>query len=285
MRFIPGRDGAIPASLAILEFMRLRWVSVSLSIAYLLMSQTAFGWWAESHRIIAIIAERRLNPKAQAAVAAILPEGQTLESIASWADEIRRERKETGPWHYIDIPTDAARGDWSPYCPETGCVMSAIPTMVKLLHDETATREQRDEALRFLVHFISDMHQPLHAGERHDHGGNQVMITFEDQRLNLHAAWDGKLLQAWFKRDPNAEKSLREGAPEGERAALAEGSLDDWIWQSQAAARDSAYGPLDRCQCSTLDDAYLTQAIPVLRLQLLRAGERLGRVLNETLGQ
>ena len=265
--------------------MRLKKAITSLSIAYLLMCQAAFGWWAEGHRIVAAIAERRLNPKAKAAVAAILPEGQSLESIASWADEIRKERPETGSWHYIDIPTTATRGDWSKYCPESGCVVSAIPRMVKLLHEEAATRQQRDEALRFLVHFIGDMHQPLHAGERQDHGGNLVMVTFEGQRLNLHAAWDGKLLEAWFKLDPNAEKSLREGAPEGERAALAEGSLDDWIWQSLAAARDSVYAPLDRCQCSTLDEAYLKQAIPVLRLQLLRAGERLGRVLNETLGQ
>lgn len=265
--------------------MRFTRVFISLSIAYLLMVQAAFGWWAEGHRIVAAIAEPRLNPKAKAAIAAILPEGQSLESIASWADDIRKERKETGSWHYIDIPTAATRGDWSKYCPEGGCVVSEIPRMVKLLREETASREQRDEALRFLVHFIGDMHQPLHAGERQDHGGNLVKVTFEGQALNLHAAWDGKLMEAWFKLDPNAEARLREGAPAGERAALAEGSLDDWIWQSQAAARDAAYAPLDRCQCNILDEAYLKQAIPVLRLQLLRAGERLGRVLNETLGQ
>lgn len=265
--------------------MRLKRVLVSLSIAYLLIGQAAFGWWAEGHKIVAAIAERRLNPKAQEAVAAILPEGQTLESIASWADDIRKARPETGSWHYIDIPTGATRGDWSKYCPAEGCVATAIPKMVKILRDGAASREQREEALRFLVHFVGDMHQPLHAGERNDHGGNLVKVTFEGQPLNLHAAWDGKLMEAWFKLDPNAEASLLAGAPEGERAALAEGSFDDWLWQSQAAARDAAYGPLDLCQCTTLDEAYLKQAIPVLRTQLLRAGERLGRVLNETLGQ
>lgn len=279
------RMQAIPACLAILELMRLKRALASLSIAYLLICQGAFGWWPEGHKIVAAIAEQRLNPKAKAAVTAILPEGQSLESIASWADDVRRARRETGSWHYIDIPTDATRGDWSKYCPETGCVVSAIPKMVQILHEGASTREEREEALRFLVHFVGDMHQPLHAGERQDHGGNLVKVTFEDHRLNLHAAWDGKLLEAWFKRDPAAEASLREGAPESERAALAAGSLNDWIWQAQAAARDFAYAPLDRCQCNTLDEAYLQQAIPVLRLQLLRAGERLGRILNETLGQ
>jgi hypothetical protein len=265
--------------------MRIRPVAISLSIGYLSVVYPAFGWWAEGHQIVAAIAAQRLNPKAKAAVAAILPPGQTLESIAPWADEIRKERKETGSWHYIDIPTGAARGDWSKYCPEEGCVATAIPKMEKILQDATASREQRDEALRFLVHFIGDMHQPLHAGERQDHGGNLVKVSFEGQPLNLHAAWDGKLLEAWFKLDPEARMKLREGAPADERAALAAGSLDDWLWQSQAAARDAVYAPLDRCKCTTLDQAYLEQAIPVLRLQLLRAGERLGRVLNETLGQ
>jgi len=265
--------------------MRLRKALISLSIGYLLVACPAFGWWEQGHQIVAAIAAQRLNPKAKAAVAAILPEGQTLESVAAWADEIRKDRKETGPWHYIDIPTGAERGDWSKYCPEQSCVATAIPKMEAILKDGSASREQREEALRFLVHFVGDMHQPLHAGERGDHGGNLVKLTFEGQPLNLHAAWDGKLMEAWFKQDPSALAKLREGAPEGERAALAAGSLDDWLWQSQEASRDAAYGPLDRCHCTVLDQAYLEQAIPVLRLQLLRAGERLGRVLNETLGR
>ncbi|MGD0580060.1 MAG: S1/P1 nuclease, partial [Bryobacteraceae bacterium] len=146
-------------------------------------------------------------------------------------------------------------------------------------------REKRDEALRFLVHFIGDMHQPLHAGERHDKGGNDVHVTFEGHPLNLHAAWDGKLLEAWFRQDPEAEQKLKQGAPAEEREAMSAGTVDDWIWQSQAVSRDIVYAPLDRCQCSILDQAYLQQAIPAMQTQLLRAGERLGRVLNETLGQ
>ena len=271
--------------LAILVNMRLSRVLTSLSMCYLSVGYPVFGWWAEGHQIVASIAAQRLNPKAKAAVAAILPDGQTLESISAWADEIRKDRKETGPWHYIDIPTGASRGDWSKYCPEQSCIAAVIPKMEKTLKDVSASREQRDEALRFLVHFIGDMHQPLHAGERQDHGGNLVKVTFDGQPLNLHAAWDGKLLEAWFKLDPDARLKLRAGAPASERDGLAAGSLDDWLWQSQAAARDAVYGPLDRCQCTTLDQAYLEQAIPVMQLQLLRAGERLGRVLNETLGE
>ena len=255
------------------------------SLSYLLSVAPLAGWWAEGHGIVAAIAEQRLNPKARAAVAAILPEGQTLESVAAWADEVRKDRRETGPWHYIDIPTSAGRGDWAPYCPEEGCVMRALPVLLKTLGDESAPREKRDEALRFVVHFIGDLHQPLHAGERHDKGGNDVHVMFEGHALNLHAAWDGKLLEAWFKQDPEAEQRLKQGAPEDERAAMAAGTLDDWIWESVAASRDHVYSPLDRCQCTTLDQAYLEQAIPVMRVQLLRAGERLGRVLNETLGR
>jgi hypothetical protein len=265
--------------------MQLRHVLASLSICYLSIASPAFGWWAEGHRIVAAIAAQRLNPKAKTAVSAILPAGQTLESIAPWADEVLRERKETGCWHYINIPVGVPRQAWSAYCPEKGCVATAILKMEKILQDPAASRDERDEALRFLVHFIGDLHQPLHVGDRQDHGGNRLKVRFERQSLNLHAAWDGKLLEAWFKLDPEARMKLREGATENEQEMLADGSLDDWLWQSQAAARDAVYAPLVRCHCTTLDQAYLEQAIPVLRMQLLRAGERLGRVLNETLGQ
>ncbi len=265
--------------------MRARSAFAALAMSYLLVVQPLAGWWAEGHHIVAAIATQRLNPQAQAAVAAILPPGETLESVSVWADEIRKDRRDTGPWHYIDIPTDAPRGDWAPYCPAEGCVMRILPQLIATLRDTTAPREKRDEALRFVVHFIADMHQPLHAGERHDKGGNDVKVTFEGHPLNLHAAWDGKLLEAWFKQDPEAEQKLRQGAAPEDRAELSAGTLDDWIWQSQALSRDNVYAPLDRCHCATLDQAYLDQAIPVMRLQLLRAGERLGRILNEALGQ
>ena len=77
--------------------------------------------------------------------------------------------------------------------------MRIIPRLIATLRDTAAPREQREEALRFLVHFIGDMHQPLHAGERHDKGGNDVHVTFEGHPFNLHAAWDGKLIEAWFR--------------------------------------------------------------------------------------
>ena len=264
--------------------MRVRHRFTAVSLSYLLVVAPLAGWWTEGHTIVAAIAEQRLNAKARAAVAAILPEGQTLESVAAWADEVRKDRRETGPWHYIDIPTSAERGDWAPYCPDEGCVMRALPVLLKTLGDESAPREKRDEALRFVVHFIGDMHQPLHAGERHDKGGNDVHVTFEGHPLNLHAAWDGKLLEAWFKQDPEAEQKLKQGAPAEERKSMSAGTFEDWIWQSQAISRENVYGPLDRCQCTTLDQSYLDQAIPAMRVQLLRAGERLGRVLNDTLG-
>ena len=265
--------------------MRVGRVVTSLSMSYLLMGQVCFGWWPESHRIIASIAELRLNSRATAAVAAILPPGQSLESIAPWADEIRIEGKKTGRWHYINIPTGAVRGAWSRYCPEDACIAAVIPKMEAVLRDESATRKRRAEALRFLVHLMGDLHQPLHAGERQDRGGNLVRVHFDGQAVSLHAAWDGKMIEAWFRQDPNADRNLRMGAPANERAAMTEGSLDDWLWESQEVARDAVYAPLDRCHCRTLNHAYLEQSIPVLREQLLRAGERLGRVLNETLGR
>jgi hypothetical protein len=265
--------------------MRPRFACPALLLTALTIFQPLYGWGPEGHRIVAAIAERRLNNKAKAAVAAILPTGATLESIASWADEVRPQRRETGPWHYIDIPTDVARGDWTKYCPKAGCVPRALAAQIAILKNAATPREQRDEALRFVVHFVGDMHQPLHVGERGDQGGNKVRVTLLDHPTNLHSAWDSGLLKLWFAADPEAETKLLEGAPKAERAAITAGTIEDWMWESQAVAGKNVYGPLDECQCTTLDAAYLAQAEPVLRRQLLRGGERLGRVLNETLGE
>ena len=136
----------------------------------------------------------------------------------------------------------------------------ALAAQIAILKDASTPRDKRDEALRFVVHFVGDMHQPLHVGERGDQGGNKVQVTLIDHPTNLHSAWDSGLLKLWFQADPAAHAALDEGAAPADRAALAAGSIDDWIWETQAVAAKSVYGPLDACQCATLDAAYLAQA-------------------------
>ncbi len=247
----------------------------------------AFGWTRDGHRMIAAIAAQNLKPAAAAEVKALLDEGETLESVASWADEVRGSRPESSTWHYINIHvkvsrTPGSRGEWKQYCPPTGCVASAIDEMTLKLKDRRLGRQQRAEALKFLMHFISDMHQPLHSGDMDDRGGNGVAVIYKDRATNLHSLWDLALLRDWLAARPAEKARLERGPGFWARREMRKGTLDDWLWQAHAQAGE-AYRRLPAARPAPIGQAYVEVAGPILVRQLERAGVRLARVLNETL--
>ena len=109
-------------------------------------------------------------------------------------DQIRRDRAATGPWHYVDIPIDKPHLDMARDCPKGDCVIAKIEEFQKVVVDPAATPVQRKEALMFLVHFVGDMHQPLHCSDNKDKGGNDVKLDFFGRPSNLHSVWDSGLL-------------------------------------------------------------------------------------------
>src|SRR5438270_13254518 len=153
-----------------------------------------FGWGPEGHNLVARLAEPRLTAAARARVAEILGPGAPLASVSSWPDQIRRARPETGPWHYVDIPIDQPHLDLARDCANHDCVIAKIEEFEKALSDPATAPEMRREALMFIVHFIGDMHQPLHCATNHDKGGNDVMTDFFGKPMNLHSVWDSGLL-------------------------------------------------------------------------------------------
>src|SRR5436305_12076598 len=154
----------------------------------------AFGWGPEGHNLVARLAEPRLTPAARARVAEILGPGVSMVSVSSWADQIRRSRPETGPWHYVDIPIDRPHLDLARDCPNNDCIIGKIEEFAKALKDPDMTPENQREALMFIIHFVGDMHQPLHCATNQDKGGNEVMTEFFGIPMNLHSAWDSGLL-------------------------------------------------------------------------------------------
>lgn len=130
-------------------------------------------------------------------MAAILGPGETLVSVSAWADEIRGSRRDTGPWHYIDIPINKPHLDMARDCPTGDCVLAKIEYFRKALVDPSLDAAHRREALMFLVHFVGDMHQPLHCSDNADHGGNEVRVLVPSVKrpTNLHSAWDGAMLR------------------------------------------------------------------------------------------
>lgn len=251
----------------------------------ILASPAAWSWGRTGHELIGEIAARHLSPAAIEAVAGLLEPGETLASVGPWADEIRAQRRETGPWHFINLPVHQARGDWRPFCPPSGCVVSIIPEMAARLRNPALPRAERAEALKFLVHFVGDLHQPLHVGDRGDRGGNEVPVVFLDRPSNLHSVWDTPLILYLLDQHPQARQRLTQRITWWTRRMMERGTFEDWAWESHAISRDVAYRHLPDGDPALLGEAYARVAAPAVQLQLQRAGVRLARVLNEAFAQ
>ncbi|HEY4374928.1 MAG TPA: S1/P1 nuclease [Burkholderiales bacterium] len=258
----------------------------------LFASAPAFAWGPEGHAIVAEIAQRRLTPEAAAAVASLLGRGHSLASVASWADDERDERPGSYNWHFVDIPLAADTYDAVRDCapnPRGDCAVAELERLKTELHCAN-TEDARRDALRFAVHFVGDIHQPLHA-LADARGGNGVPVTVAWRGLtcvgkcaakrgdtNLHAVWDGSLITSTTWSWGAYVDRLEAGWLKSDEARNADGgSPADWANQSHAQAR-LAWNrvPANRM----LDDAYYSFAVPIVDRQLGLAGLRLARFLN-----
>jgi hypothetical protein len=247
----------------------------------------AWGW--EGHIIVGRIAEQHLTDKAKAGIIQLLGPDRKIEdtSVATWPDNIRRDRPETGPWHYVDIPFEASSYDASRDCQTGQCVVAQLEHFAAVLADTNATTVSRAEALRFVVHFVGDMHQPLHCTERnHDKGGNLVKITFlsENQPGNLHSTWDSLLIREYLAGGDVLQYAdqLNSRITPQQAKDWAGGSVADWAWEShqQAVARTYAGVPIQDTPVN-LDAKYVSANREVVETQLMRAGIRLSVLLNK----
>jgi len=244
----------------------------------------AFGWGGEGHELIARIAWDQLTPAARQRVGEILGPGKTLPSIASWADDVRRSRPETANWHFIDIPINRPHLDMARDCPKGDCVLAKIEDFRKALKDSAISADQRREDLMFLVHFVGDMHQPLHCSDNHDRGGNSVRIQFFDRTLNLHSLWDSGLMSRMPKEDELYTQYSAESARHAKK--WSKGTVYDWAEETHKASQKITYGRLPKAAPGavvSIDARYEQKADPLIRMQIEKAGARLARVLNEAL--
>ncbi|MBY0412252.1 MAG: S1/P1 nuclease [Burkholderiaceae bacterium] len=249
----------------------------------------ANAWGVQGHQVVAAIAQARLSPAAQQEVTRLLAlePGATLESVASWADQQRSP--ETAAWHYVNFPRGtcvyAAQRD----CLGGGCVVDAIEQQAAVLRSARPDTE-RLVALKYLVHWVADVHQPLHAGHAEDRGGNRYQVQAFGQGSNLHAVWDSALLQALNEDTPVlaarlARQSLRASPVRAAAWTLPASSAQGW-GAAQVAAESCAvlatpgFYPLDR----QVEAAYLREFQPVLESRLALAGARLADVLNRLVG-
>jgi hypothetical protein len=242
-----------------------------------LVAICAHAWGAAAHRLIAEAAYGQLSPAARAAVDDLLAlePGATFESISTWADEVRSPG--TGPWHYVNLPRDSgcmygATRD----CPDGRCVVGAIERQTAVL-SSGAQGAERLKALKYLVHFVADIHQPLHAGYGDDRGGNLYQVRFNGRGTNLHAMWDVGLIEAW----PGGVAALRASVMSG--AATTDGAADVAAWAEESCRIVSAPGFYPDGHILGTD--YVERAAPVVVDRLQLAGRRLAATLNLALAR
>jgi len=259
-------------------------VTLTLALCCWLGSPTvsANAWGNLAHRIVGRVAAEYLSPHAQDAVVDLLG-SRTLADVANDADQWRSSRPETSPWHYVNIPFPASTYNARRDCPAGDCVIVAITRYRAILTDHNQTKAMRREALIFLVHFVADVHQPLHCIDNHDRGGNDVEVIFfgdSGPEYNLHSVWDTHLINRTHLGERAYAHRLMTILAAQNIDKLQRGTAIDWALESHEVAREHAYQlPPDR----EIRSGYYSANLPVLDNQLAKAAVRLARLLNEAL--
>jgi hypothetical protein len=300
---------------------------------------SAFGWGCEGHQMVALIASQHLTEEARTAVYQLLQENpidpslsrfcqpvatEPMADASTWADDSKRGEK-TGTWHYLDIPRGVEHAELMKYCAPVGdpaanlgagkdrpgCLLTGLQYEFDILKDRNRTPAERATALRYVIHFVGDLHQPLHTTTNDDQGGNCTSVTlFEDpKRGNLHGAWDYGIIGHFLKQ---ANQTPAQLATQLDQRFQSKGQgwlhepidFGKWIWEGHHIAEKVTYDKLhpkppvapaengpgcaaERDQTTALkidiDAKYAGAAMPVIERQLAKAGYRLAEVLNAAL--
>lgn len=259
----------------------------------------ALAYWEFGHEAVASIARLNIRPSTRAQVQALLrqqallntptcPAG-TMEAASVWADCVKPlgvRFSYANNWHYQNVHV-CKPFDLKSACPDGNCVSAQIDRTTTLLQDKAVPAAEKVQALAFLIHFVGDLHMPLHAGDRGDLGGNRVPAAYglwAPERFNLHSLWDGYLAERAITTPPQI---IRAYSPE-ERAGVWGGTVEDWSRESWAASRDVAYAVAaggDPCAeiegRAVHDDAMIAKIVPTAREQVMKGGLRLAKRLDE----
>jgi hypothetical protein len=260
----------------------------AVALLVFLFPAIAHAWGGDGHQLVCLIAEDHLTPAAWAAIHDLLGKRAYISDaeVANWADEIRRDRPETGPWHFVDIPFDATAFDEKRDGQQGNNVIDKINDFKKILQDPKTSRKDRIEALKFLVHLVGDAHQPLHCIDRHDKGGNTRLVFYPGRQMasNLHTTWDSLILEDHMGTARNLPYSdqLNAAITPEQAKEWSKGTPEDWVNESHLVAIKDVYAniPADGPP-PKLDKAYIDNANKVISQQLERGGLRLAVILNE----
>lgn len=248
-------------------------------IVIALLPTSALAWGKTGHRVIGKIAEPYLSPAAKAGVKRILG-AETMAEASNWPDCMRSDpsafwQREAGPFHYVTVPPTKSYADVG--APSEGDAVTALDRFSATVRDPKASRTDKQLALRFIIHIVGDLHQPLHAGNGSDKGGNDVRVTFQRRSTNLHSVWDSALVD-------EEQLSYSEMA-DWLGARITPALSREWmvaeprVWIAESAAlRDQVY---PTGESRSLGRRYIYENTPRIELRLQQGGVRLAAYLND----
>ncbi|WP_243843219.1 S1/P1 nuclease [Sphingomonas vulcanisoli] len=268
------------------------------------LTTPAAAWWEYGHQTVAEIAMSQVQPLTRADILALLKQDKkletptcpahTIEQASVWPDCIKTLGDRFSyvfAWHFQDVET-CKPFDTKSACANGACVSAQIARAQRMLADRKLPARDRLTALALLVHFVGDLHQPLHAVEHdNDQGGNKVKASYGAVTgTNLHSIWDGLLADRAISTAPPGPKGILSEISSEQRKALAAGTIEDWGRESWEIAKTDVYGPVEKDICAptpktpvVMDEATIEKEVPVLRLQIAKGGLRLARLLDEAL--
>ena len=251
----------------------MRWTLLSLSL--LLISLQALAWGPTGHRVVGEIAEQQLTDKAKAKIMQVLG-NESLAAVSIWMDEVKSDTAYNRyyDWHWVTIPNGQRYGDTEKN--PNGDVVKAIEDLTAQLKSGKLSLEEEQFAIKALVHFVGDVHQPLHVGTGEDMGGNKVKVTWFKEETNLHHVWDSDMINYYDMSYTELASNLMRTTTKEDKMAWKKGDVRAWAHESMTY-REALYEVGD----GKLGYRYHYVHFPTVEKRLAQAGYRLGNLLNE----
>jgi hypothetical protein len=252
---------------------------IIVSIFWSLTLSAADDWGKTGHRVVGEIAEKYLSKKAEKQILKLL-DGHSLAFVANYGDDIKSDPAydSYGPWHYVNFPF----GQHYETYPKSGegDIIQGIYKCITVLKNQNSTREDKIFHLKMLVHFLGDLHQPLHIGLAEDKGGNDFQVRWFGDGTNLHSVWDYRMLD-FYEMSYTELAANTDVLSKEETDAIKSGSLLDWMYESRELC-ENIYANTEVGE--KLGYKYMYQYINPLRKQLQKGGIRLAKLLNDIYG-
>lgn len=288
-------------------------LGIGLVVFEMTVASPAFAWGDQGHKVVALVADHYLKPAVRQKIKAMLAQdtsgltpSTSIADEATWADRFRDSDRNTTKirydltrnWHFVDI--EIAGADIDAACfghpasepnasdgPAEACVVDKINSFAAELKEPTTSATERRAALQFLLHFVGDLHQPLHSSNDHDKGGNDKKVKAAGVPSgSLHHYWDAVFVANLGSVPQKIAGQLVKTTTSGQIKAWSKGDAESWALQSLQVSKLRAYGGLGVPDASgkfMLSATYVTEANKTVARQLARAGVRLAKLLNDSL--